>query len=137
MVDQKFIQAAVEAHDRAYAPYSNYPVGAALKDEHGHIFSGGNVENASLPEGVCAETSAISALINGGGRKILEIVISRAGEKIGMPCGGCRQRLREFAEPGCPVHICDEKGNYRKTMTLGELLPASFGPEHIFGNKNE
>jgi cytidine deaminase len=137
MIDQKLIQTAVKAHDRAYAPYSDYPVGAAVKDEHGHIFAGCNVENASY-RGTCAEAGAVAAFIAGGGKSITEVVVvARAGIEPGMPCGGCRQIIREFAKPDCPIHICDEKGNYRKTMTLGELLPASFGPEHIFGNKNE
>lgn len=135
MVDPDLIDAAVRAHDTAYAPYSQYPVGAAVRDDNGNIFSGGNVENAAFPEGICAETAAIAAMVTGGGRRIVEVVVSRAGREAGMPCGGCRQRLREFADVNCRIHICDEKGNHRKTMTLAELLPVSFGPEHLSGNK--
>jgi cytidine deaminase len=130
MVDQKLIEAAVRAHNNAHSPYS-VPVGAAVCDERGKIFGGCNVQNASHPEGICAETAAIAAMITDGGRRIMEVVVVRAGAEPGMPCGGCRQRIREFAKSDCPIHICNEVGNHMKTVTLGELLPLSFGPEHL------
>lgn len=131
MIDARLIQAAVAAHDKAYAPYVKYPVGAAVRDEHGNIFAGCNVQNAASPEGTCAETGAIAAMIVGGGSRITEVLIVRAGSELGTPCGGCRQRLREFAKSDCPIYLCDETGKLRKTITLGELLPLSFGPEHL------
>lgn len=129
-MDSELVMAALKAQAKAYAPYSKFRVGAALRDEHGKIHVGCNVENASYPEGSCAETGAIAALIAGGGRKIVEIVIVAEGDDAVTPCGGCRQKMREFGAANLPVHCCDEAGKLKKTMTLGELLPVSFGPGH-------
>jgi cytidine deaminase len=125
------IAAALEARLKAYAPYSRFLVGAAVKDEHGVVHSGCNVENAAYPEGTCAEAGAIAAMILGGGRKITEAAVAGAGDALVTPCGGCRQKLREFGGPGLLIHVCDEKGNIRRSFMLAELLPESFGPENL------
>jgi cytidine deaminase len=91
--------AAKAAQAKAYAPYSRFKVGAALRTSSGAIYSGGNVENAAYPEGVCAESSAISAMAGAGERRIAEICVVGEGEALCTPCGGCRQRIREFAVP--------------------------------------
>ncbi len=125
------IAAAVAAYGRAYAPYSRFSVGAAVRDEHGRIHAGCNVENAAYPIGNCAEASALAAMVMAGGRRIVEAAVVGAGAGLVTPCGGCRQRLREFGPPELPIHICDDHGTLRRTFTLEELLPASFGPEHL------
>ena len=123
--------AALAARERAYAPYSTYLVGAALRDEHGRVHAAANVENAAYPQSQCAEASAIGMLVALGGRKIVEVLVV-ADERTGLPspCGACRQRLREFASLETPVHLAGLAGVIR-TVTMGELLPFSFGPEHL------
>ena len=123
-------QAARAAREKAYAPYSNFLVGAALRSESGAVFAGANVENAAYPQGCCAETSAISAMIMGGERHIAEILVIGDGEGLTTPCGGCRQRIREFAKQDTRVHVADLEG-VRASFTLWELLPHSFGPENL------
>jgi cytidine deaminase len=131
VADSTLIAAAVEARARAYAPYSRFPVGAAIKDETGRIHSGCNVENAAYPQGTCAEAGAIAAMVLAGGHRIIEAAVAGAGEGLVTPCGGCRQKLREFARADTALHVCDEAGNLRRTFTLDELLPCSFGPENL------
>ena len=116
---------------RAYAPYSTYLVGAALRDDQGRVHAAANVENAAYPQGQCAEASAIGLLIAAGGHRITEALVV-ADERLGLPtpCGACRQRLREFASPETPVHLAGLQGVIR-SVTLGDLLPLSFGPEHL------
>ncbi|HWK25110.1 MAG TPA: cytidine deaminase [Solirubrobacter sp.] len=126
------VEAAKAALERAYAPYSRFRVGAALRAEDGSIHVGANVENASFPEGQCAEASAIGALIAAGRTKITEAAVISDGESFCVPCGGCRQRLREFIVPGAEVHLCAANGA-RQTTTLEALLPRSFGPEFLPG----
>jgi cytidine deaminase len=125
------IAAAMAARAKAYAPYSNFPVGAALRDEHGRVHAGCNVENAAYPQGWCAEASAIAAMILAGGRRIAEAAVVGGGDGLCTPCGGCRQKLREFADDELIVHICGENAVVRQSFRLGELLPASFGPENL------
>ena len=119
------IRLALEARDRAYAPYSGFRVGACLRAESGRLYAGCNVENASYPEGQCAEASALGALVLGGDRRILEAVVVADGPDLCPPCGGCRQRLMEMAGPETPVHLC-APGGERRTVLLGELLPLAF-----------
>jgi cytidine deaminase len=120
---------AVQAH--AYAPYSKFFVGAAVRTSSGAVFSGANMENAAYPEGVCAEGGALSAMVSAGEREIVEVlVIGPEGDRLTTPCGGCRQKLREFAHLDTPVHVAGPEG-VRRTFTLGELLPESFGPAHL------
>jgi cytidine deaminase len=122
--------AAKAAQARAYAPYSRFKVGAAILTPSGAIFSGCNVENAAYPQGACAETGAISAMVLAGEGRILEALVVGDGEGLCTPCGGCRQRIREFADAQTRVHIAGPEG-LRATFTLDELLPHSFGPEHL------
>jgi cytidine deaminase len=122
--------AAKAAQASAYAPYSEFRVGAALRTAEGQIYSGGNVENAAYPEGWCAETSAIAAMVAAGGRRIAEICVVGDGAALCTPCGGCRQRIREFADAGTIVHVAGPEG-VRATFRLTALLPESFGPGHL------
>jgi len=121
---------AATAMSCAYAPYSKFHVGAAILAEDGYIYAGCNVENAAYPVGSCAEASAISAMIIAGQTKIKAIAVAGSGDELCTPCGGCRQRIREFAEENTPILICDQNG-LRHTTTLGELLPMSFGPDNL------
>jgi cytidine deaminase len=122
--------AASAAQLKAYAPYSRFNVGAAIRTPSGAIFAGCNVENAAYPQGACAEAGAISAMAMAGERRIAEILVIGDGEDLVTPCGGCRQRIREFAGPDTPIHIAGSEG-VRATFTLDELLPHSFGPGHL------
>ncbi len=125
------IIAAMEARGKAHAPYSRFYVGAAMRDENGRIFSGCNIENAAFPQGWCAEPSAISHLIMAGGKSITEVVVLGNGSELCTPCGGCRQKIREFANGDVKIHCCSEDGELIRTFTLDELLPSSFGPENL------
>ena len=123
-------KAAKAAKKRAYAPYSQFQVGAALLADDGKIYAGCNVENAAYPSGTCAEAGAIAAMLLGGGRKIIAVLVTGDGDALCTPCGNCRQRLREFASPSTPVHVADTKA-VRQSFTLDALLPISFGPENL------
>jgi deoxyribose-phosphate aldolase len=127
---QALLAAARAARGRAYAPYSRFAVGAAVLDEQGRVHSGCNVENAAYPQGWCAETSALAAMVGAGGRAARAVVVVGEADEPVTPCGGCRQRLREFARDDCPV-ICADATRLRARHTLGGLLPASFGPSHL------
>jgi len=105
-------------------------VGAAFLTEDNSIVSGCNVENAAYPQSQCAEASAIGNLVSQGFSKIKEVVVIGSGSLLCSPCGGCRQRLREFASLETPIHMCNSDGHL-KTSTLKELLPDSFGPENL------
>ena len=122
--------AASAARVRAHAPYSGFAVGAALSDEQGRIHAGCNVENAAYPVGTCAEAGAIAAMVAAGGRRIRAILVMAEGARPVTPCGACRQRIREFADPDTPVHAAAPDG-LRGRSTLEALLPDSFGPEHL------
>ncbi len=122
--------AARAVRERAHAPYSRFQVGAAVLDEQGHVHAGCNVENAAYPQGWCAETSALAALVAAGGQRVLAVVVCGVADAPVTPCGGCRQKLREFAADDCPVWVVDEQA-LRASFTLGELLPCSFGPLHL------
>lgn len=121
---------ARQAMEKAYAPYSHFPVGAVLRGANGKLYAGCNVENAAYPQGQCAEASAISAMIMDGEQHIAEALVMGQGDDLIAPCGGCRQRLREFADPTVEVHLCDSSG-VRQTTTMAALLPHSFGPNHV------
>ncbi len=124
------VAAARAAREQAHAPYSHFAVGAAVVDEHGRIHAGCNVENAAYPQGWCAETSALAAMVSAGGRRVLAVAVCGVAADPVTPCGGCRQRLREFAADDCPVWVVDED-SVRASFTLGQLLPHSFGPHHL------
>jgi cytidine deaminase len=128
--EKALLEAARDAQSRAYAPYSKFPVGAAVLDESGRVHSGCNVENAAYPMGDCAETGAIAAMVLAGGRRIQSLLVMGEGKGLVTPCGGCRQKLREFASADTPVLVANRKG-LRARFTLGELLPESFGPENL------
>ena len=129
-MSETLIKAAIAAIDKSYAPYSGFAVGAAILDENGAVHAGANIENAAYPQGCCAEASAISALIMAGGRQIQKIAVAGRGEVLCTPCGGCRQKIREFGTAETEILICDEAG-LRQTFTLNGLLPHSFGPDNL------
>ena len=131
--NQALIAAARAVRAHAHAPYSGFAVGAAVLDEQGRIHAGCNVENAAYPQGWCAETSALAVMVAAGGTRVLAVAVCGVAvmpETPVMPCGGCRQKLREFAADDCPVWVCDMITT-RATTTLGALLPHSFGPQHL------
>jgi len=115
---------------KAHAPYSKFPVGAALRTADGRVFSGANVENASFPEGWCAETTMLSAYVMGGGGEITDIaVVAERMDRV-TPCGGCRQRLAEFAAPTTRLHLCDRTGVVQ-TLSMSEILPLGFSGDTL------
>ena len=128
---EDLIKAAVAARQKAHAPYSKFYVGAAMRDEHGQIHAGANIENAAYPQGWCAECSAIAHLVMSGSKRITEVAVLGNGDALCTPCGGCRQKIREFAAGDVMIHCCTEAGVLLKTFTLNELLPSSFGPENL------
>lgn len=123
-------QAARQAQSQAYAPYSGFAVGAAVLDDRGQVHAGCNVENAAYPEGVCAEAGALSAMVLAGGRRVRALAVVGPGAALVTPCGGCRQKLREFGPGETPVLVGDSE-RLRARFTLAELLPQSFGPENL------
>ena len=130
LIKNKLYERAKTAMEKAYAPYSKFKVGAAIFDENGEYHVGCNIENAAYPIGNCAEASAISAMIASNGNKIIAISVTGYGNLLCTPCGGCRQRIREFASLNVPIIVGNEK-EIKKIFTLEELLPYSFGPENL------
>lgn len=124
--------AACAVQQQAYAPYSHFPVGAAILTPSGAIHAGCNVENAAYPVGTCAEAGAIAAMIAAGDREIAVLVTVCDSDDVGTCCGGCRQRVREFAGPTTPIYACGPAG-VRAIFTMETLLPTSFGPENLSG----
>ena len=125
MKESELIERAVEMAKMAYAPYSHFRVGAAVLAESGRVYGGANVENASYGATVCAERSAIFAAVNAGERKLTAIAVTET------PCGMCRQVMREFCDSKAfRVIVAKSTENYRE-YTLEELLPESFGPDHL------
>lgn len=124
-MSQDLFEAARAAMAHAHAPYSKFPVGAAIRADDGKIYSGANIENISFPQGWCAEPTAISCMIMGGGRRIVEMAVIAEKLPLCPPCGGCRQKISEFADKKTPIYLCDEAG-VQKTVTLEEMLPGSF-----------
>ena len=124
------LEAARDARKKAYAPYSRFLVGAAILDDQGKVHKGCNVENAAYPQGTCAEAGAIAAMILAEGRQIKAIAVVGKSTNPVTPCGGCRQKIREFAAPTTPILIGDLKV-LRLRQTLVELFPHSFGPEYL------
>jgi cytidine deaminase len=127
-MSRKLFEAARAAMQKAHAPYSNFPVGAAIRAEDGRIYTGANIEVVSFPEGWCAETTAIGHMVMAGARSISEVAV--IAEKLAgcTPCGGCRQRLAEFGNPGTKIYLCDNDGVV-ETVRLGDLLPKAFDAE--------
>jgi cytidine deaminase len=127
---EDLLAAARAVREHAHAPYSRFAVGAAVLDEQGHIHAGCNVENAAYPQGWCAEASALAVMVAAGGKRVLAVAVCGVAQDPVTPCGGCRQKLREFAADDCPIWITDLT-QLRVYHTLGELLPRSFGPEYL------
>ena len=130
MNEENYIAATKEAMSKAYVPYSNYPVGALIVTDNGNTYSGCNVENASFPLGNCAEASAIASMVIGGEKKIKTIYVMTINDEGGIPCGGCRQRIREFSDENTQIMMCSPDG-VQQRINLSKLLPNSFGPEHL------
>ena len=124
------LDAALAAQANAYAPYSKFPVGAALRTPSGAVFVGCNVENAAFPQGTCAEAGAIATMVAAGEQAIEVILTVCDGDALSTPCGGCRQKIREFAIPGTVIHVAGPEG-VRVSYTMDELLPDSFGPANL------
>lgn len=122
---EHMIKLAKQAMEHAYAPYSNFCVGVALRTSSGRYFAGCNVENASYRLTMCAENSAIGQMITAGDDHIEELLVLSSGDALCPPCGACRQTIREFAEADCKIHLC-LNDKIEKTYTLGELYPADF-----------
>ncbi|QKX53938.1 uncharacterized protein TRUGW13939_01018 [Talaromyces rugulosus] len=127
---QTIAQKAAEAKAKAYCPNSNFRVGACLITTDGQYISGANIENASYPVGTCAERVAFGTAIVSGHRSFKAIAVATDIKPGASPCGMCRQFMREFSPPGFPVYMYDKDGEY-KVVTIGELLPDSFGPEDL------
>ena len=130
MSEENHIAATKEAMSKAYVPYSNYPVGVLIVTDNGNTYTGCNVENASYPLGNCAEASAIASMVMGGEKKIKHIYVMTKNDEGGIPCGGCRQRIREFSDSNTEVFMCSKDG-IKGRVNISELLPNSFGPEHL------
>ena len=115
---------------RAYVPYSHFHVGAALRTTDGDVFVGCNVENVAYPEGTCAEAGAIAAMIAGGGARIAELVVVADSPAPVPPCGGCRQKIAEFADRDVRVTMANLDGA-TLTVTVADLLPGAFTLDHM------
>ena len=122
--------AATEVREKAYAPYSRFKVGAALRTTSGAVFVGCNVENVAYPEGTCAEAGAIAAMVAGGETRIAEVCVIADSPEPVPPCGGCRQKIAEFAAQDVRVTLCTTDGKER-VMTVAELLPGVFTAAHM------
>ena len=128
--DAELLAAAEAVRARAYAPYSKFQVGTAILADDGHIYSGCNVENAAYPVGNCAEPSAIAAMLAGGAKRIRRVYTTGPGTMPVTPCGACRQRIREFADPDVVI-VSHGIAGLPLEQTLAQLLPHSFGPEFL------
>ena len=127
---KKMFQAASSAKEKSYSPYSKFRVGACILGDDGKLYVGCNIENASYRMTQCAESSAVSAMVTAGVRRIKEIlVVGDIDEKL-VPCGACRQQLREFSDINTLVHLCNKHGE-TETISLFDLLHRSFGPEFL------
>ncbi len=126
----ELLQAARAVRENAHAPYSGFKVGAAIRARSGRIYTGCNVENASYPEGTCAETGALAALVAAGETEISEVAIIADSPVAITPCGGCRQRLAELGAGQVPITMATLKGEV-KTETLGALLPGAFSSQNL------
>jgi cytidine deaminase len=124
------LKAALAARENAHAPYSGFAVGAAIRCPDGSVYAGCNVENVAYPQGTCAEAGAIAAMVAAGRTEIVEVLVVAGGPEIIAPCGGCRQKLSEFALPDVPVILAGPEGARART-TVGALLPGAFTPEHL------
>lgn len=124
------LDAALSARANAYTPYSGFKVGAAIRTPEGDVFAGCNVENAAYPEGTCAEAGAIAAMIAAGRTRIAEILVVADSVQPCTPCGGCRQKIAEFAAPDAPVILAGLAGE-RARMSVAEMLPGAFSATEL------
>jgi len=129
-MSHELFEAARSAMEKSHSPYSKFPVGAAIRADDGNVYLGANIENLSFPQGWCAEPTAIGAMIMGGGRQIREIAVIAEKLPLCTPCGGCRQKISEFASADTRVYLCDDQG-IQKTVTMAELLPYAFETDVI------
>jgi cytidine deaminase len=127
---QELFDAAVAVQANAHVPYSHFPVGAAVRSATGRVYVGCNVENAAYPQGLCAEASAIAAMVTAGERELAVVLTVCNGDLLSTCCGGCRQKIREFATPATVIHSAGPEG-VRRSYSIDELLPDSFGPENL------
>ena len=125
--------AALSVRENAYAPYSNFKVGAAVRSASGVVYSGCNVENVAYPEGTCAEAGAIAAMVAAGEQELVEVYVVASSPEPVPPCGGCRQKLAEFGKADVPVTLATTDGVELKT-TIGQLLPGAFDASHMEGS---
>lgn len=126
------LEAALAARANAHTPYSGFKVGAAIRCPDGSVHAGCNVENVAYPQGTCAEAGAIAAMVASGRTVIAEVLVVADGPELVTPCGGCRQKLAEFAGPEVTVILARPGGEAART-TIGALLPGAFGPGHLAG----
>jgi cytidine deaminase len=126
----RLLAAARAARARAYAPYSRFTVGAAVLDDQGRIHAGCNVENAAYPEGLCAEAGALSAMVLAGSTRVRAVAVVGESPAWVTPCGGCRQKLREFCAPDTPI-LVGNMTQLHAMMAMAEILPHGFGPENL------
>lgn len=124
------LQSALDVRENAYAPYSRFKVGAAIRAASGRVYAGCNVENAAYPQGTCAEAGAIAAMIAAGDTVISEVCVVADAPAPVPPCGGCRQKLREFAAPDTRITMATTAGQ-SLTLSMEELLPGAFTPEYM------
>ncbi|QTP53356.1 cytidine deaminase [Billgrantia sulfidoxydans] len=129
-IDPSVVGALIAARGNAYAPYSRHPVGAMVESGSGARYVGANVEVAHY-KGLCAEASAIAAMVSAGERRLRHVYVIGPGEHLCSPCGDCRQRIREFADATTRIHVVDAQGTLLKRYTIDELLPDAFGPENL------
>jgi len=129
MSDKELCKLALDMLERAYCPYSHYPVGAALECADGSVFTGCNIENAAYSPGICAERTAAAKAVSEGRRDFVRIAIACGAEEHAAPCGVCRQFLYEF-NPELEVLLVNRAGHIRR-YTLRELLPVGFGPHNL------
>lgn len=129
-IDTAIVGELIAVRDRAYAPYSKHPVGALVESDSGTRYLGANVEVAHY-KGLCAEASAIAAMVSAGERRLRDVYVIGPGEHLCTPCGDCRQRIREFATPETRIHVIDARGRLLKRYAMDELLPDAFGPENL------
>ena len=127
---RRLFEAARAVQANAHVPYSNYHVGCALITDSGAMFSGANVENAAYPQGLCAEATALAVMASAGERVVSVILTICDSTFLATSCGGCRQKIREFATPDTVIHACGPDGLWA-TYSMEGLLPDSFGPEHL------
>ncbi|MBO9396654.1 cytidine deaminase [Shimia sp. R9_1] len=128
--DKSLETLAFEVRENAYAPYSNFKVGAAILSEGGVKYAGCNVENIAYPEGTCAEAGAIAAMVAAGETRLTEVFVVADSKQPVSPCGGCRQKLAEFGGKDTKVTLANLEG-VRVSMTMAELLPGAFGTDHM------